>query len=119
MVCEPQVRTCITRGINGLIAPLDKSLGIGEAAFFFCRGGCRQKEYLRLNRGWIDCVGMWYWSSMPERCRLYLVEIAYHHPIQLFEGLALHRRMSTACRWILSKEQVALDFAVEHGVAGD
>ena len=58
------------------------------------------------------------WSSMPECCRLYLVEIAYHHPIQLFEGLTLHRRMSTTCRWILSEDQVALDLAVEHGVTG-
>src|SRR5260370_8798243 len=105
--------------INRFVAPLQQALRIGETALFLRRSGSRQEEDLRLDLARIHRLRLWpeSWLSIPERCRLDLVEVTYHHPVQLFQGLTLHSRVRAARRWILSQEQLALDCAIQHRIA--
>src|SRR5260370_551105 len=106
--------------INRFVVPLQQALRIGETALFLRRRGSRQEEDLRFDLARIHRLRLWpeSWLSIPERCRLALVEITYHPPVELLQGLALHSRVRAARRWILYKEQVAVDCAIQHGIAG-
>ena len=83
VIHEPQVGTSIPGRINRFVAPLQHALRIGETALFLCRSGGRQEKDFRLDLAGIHRLRLWPEPRLPvpERCRFYLVEVTYHHPV--------------------------------------
>src|SRR5436305_10551002 len=82
VIDKPEVRASITGRINSLVAPLQEALRVRERPLFFGLGSSGHEENLRFDLARIDRLGFRSvsWLLVPERCRLYLVQIKYDHP---------------------------------------
>ena len=58
------VGQAVAHGFGPLVAPLTPAAAVGDAAFFFYRYGCRQKEHLGFDAGRVHS------RSFPERAGL-------------------------------------------------
>ena len=84
-------------------------MGVGEAALFLHVRRGRQEEDLRFYPGRIGA------RPLPIGCRLDLVEVAHHHPVQVFQGGAVEAGIDATSRRILTHREVALHFVILHG----
>ena len=113
---EPCVGPTIPGRINGLLAPLQESLRIGECAFFFSMACRREKENFGLDVLGLQLAAVDLGRFAPEIRRFDFDHVANDQPFQFRQRLSLEPRIGCADGWVLSHQKHALHFSVQHVV---
>lgn len=92
LVDIPEIAVAVAGRVGSTLVPLDKPLGIGEAAFFFADGSCGQEEDLRRHLAGIAAVGV----GVPDAGAFSFEQVEDDQPLQLAHGIPLQARI-----WVL------------------
>ena len=118
VVHEPQLRAAVALGLDGLVAPLQEPLGVGERTLLLDVGGCGQEEDLCAYVLGLQFPGLYLRPVVPERGGLRLDEVAQDEPVEVGEGEALELAVGGAHGGVLAHDEEALAPAVDHAHDG-
>ena len=114
VVEKPQIGARIARRLHRLVVPLQQTLRLGERAALFGVRGSRHQEHLRGDVLGAQLATRDLGSVVPEGCRLGLLQVSNHQPIELGHRLAVHPAVGGADGGVLSQREEALHPTVEH-----
>ena len=88
---------------------------LGEGARLFHVSSSRHEEDLGADVLGLEFAVLNLRRILPEGRSLDLLEVTYHKPLQRSQATALHTAVGLCHRWVLAKDNVALNLVLEHG----
>ena len=115
LVDEPGLAGGISRGLHGLLAPLEHALGLGEGAFLLHVARGREQEHLGGDLLRIELAPAHLGRvRAPERGGLDLHQVPHDQPLELRQGAALESRVLGAHGGVLSHDEQPLHLPIGH-----